>query len=62
MRILFIAADPLEYSGLLPRLEGVAPVTLGADWARGGRLGTHDVLLVANGAGPMSLDRRRARS
>ena len=51
VRILFIAADPLEYSGLLPRLVGVAPVTLGADWARGGRLGTHDVLLVANGAG-----------
>jgi nucleoside phosphorylase len=51
MRILFVAADKMEYAGLLPHSSGVRPARLKVDWARGARLGPNTVLLVANGAG-----------
>jgi len=51
MRLLFVAADRMEYSGILVRLRGREPVALQVDWARSGQLGEHEVLLVANGAG-----------
>ncbi len=34
-----------------PENRGVLPTNLGADWARSVKLGEHDLLLVANGAG-----------
>ncbi|MEO8596414.1 MAG: hypothetical protein ABI759_24055 [Candidatus Solibacter sp.] len=50
-RILMIAADPMEFPGLLRHTSGVAPAAIGVDWARSARLGAHHLLLVANGAG-----------
>src|ERR1043165_4373896 len=55
MRILFVAAEPMEYKGILAHLRGQEDVVMGTVWARSGRLGEHKVLLVSNGAG-----RRRA--
>jgi len=52
MRILIVAADPREFSGLLARVPAVQRAGVAADWARTARLGEHDLLLVANGAGP----------
>ena len=49
MRLLLIAASPMEF-----RLRGAcfsSPSALSVDWARTTRLGAHDVLAVANGAG-----------
>jgi adenosylhomocysteine nucleosidase len=51
MRLLFIASDRMEYSGLLARSRDVRAAGIGLDWARRGQLGEHDTLLVANGAG-----------
>ena len=51
MRILFVAADRMEYKGILTRMSVAARRVLGVHWARAGRLGEHDVLLLANGAG-----------
>jgi adenosylhomocysteine nucleosidase len=51
MRILFVAAEAMEFEGVLARASGVAPVSMGADWARSCRIGDHEALLVANGAG-----------
>lgn len=51
MRLLFVAADAMEFSGLLPRLRDVEKVPLRLDWVRSGRLGEDEVLLVANGVG-----------
>jgi adenosylhomocysteine nucleosidase len=52
MRILFVAADKMEYSGLLPHAPGAHSTHLNLDWAREVRLGPHAALLTANGAGP----------
>jgi adenosylhomocysteine nucleosidase len=52
MRLLLVAADRMEYAGILARMEQVQPASAAVDWARSGKLGTRDVLLVANGAGP----------
>jgi len=51
MRILFVAADKMEYAGLLPHSADVRPLRLGIDWARDAHLGHHQILLTANGAG-----------
>jgi adenosylhomocysteine nucleosidase len=51
MRILFVAADKMEYAGLLPHATGAHPALLNVSWSREVRLGAHAVLLVANGAG-----------
>ena len=53
MRILFVAADKMEYSGILARAGDVRVRRLQVDWAREARLGGHEVLLAANGAGAM---------
>jgi adenosylhomocysteine nucleosidase len=55
MRILLVAADPTEFSGMLSLTSDHGPVPLGIDWGRCARLGDHDALLIANGIG-----RRRA--
>jgi adenosylhomocysteine nucleosidase len=55
MRILLVAAHPMEFSGMLSLTSDQGPVPLGVDWGRCAKLGTYDALLLANGAG-----RRRA--
>lgn len=55
MRLLLVASDPMELRGVLARTEAPGRVSIGVDWARSGRLGSHEVLLAANGIG-----RRRA--
>jgi adenosylhomocysteine nucleosidase len=51
MRILFVAADAMEYRGILARVSDVRREHLPVDFARSARLGEHEVLLLANGAG-----------
>jgi len=50
MKILFVAAEAMEFEGMLARANGVERAAIG-DWARRCRIGEHDALLVANGAG-----------
>jgi adenosylhomocysteine nucleosidase len=52
MRILLVAADPMEFSGMLSLTSDQGPVPLGVQWGRCARLGNYDALLLANGAGP----------
>src|ERR1035438_7056257 len=51
MRILLVAADRMEFPGILHHATGVSPARLAVDWSRSARLGAHDVVLAANGAG-----------
>ncbi len=51
MKVLFVAADPMEFRGLLARAAGVQPANFAVDFARSARIGSCDALLVANGAG-----------
>jgi adenosylhomocysteine nucleosidase len=52
MRLLIAASESMEFTGLLAHATDVQRKSVGADWARSACLGTHEVLLVANGAGP----------
>ena len=49
--ILLVAADPMEFSGMVSLASDHGPVPMGVDWARCARLGPYDALLVANGVG-----------
>jgi len=51
VRLLLIASAPMEFRGILARAEEARPARLPVDWARTIRLGGHDILAVANGAG-----------
>ena len=51
MRILLVAADPMEFSGMLSLASDHGPVPIGVHWARCARLGEYDALLIANGVG-----------
>jgi nucleoside phosphorylase len=51
MKILFVAADPLEYRGILDQATQVRVERLPSRFARSGRLGGHEALFLANGAG-----------
>src|SRR5689334_5170970 len=51
MKLLFVAADPMEYRGILVHVRNPRTVVLDLDWAHSGSLGEHSVLLTANGAG-----------
>jgi adenosylhomocysteine nucleosidase len=51
MRILLVAADPMEFPGILRHATGVSPANLAIDWSRSARLGNHELVLAANGAG-----------
>ncbi len=51
MRILFVAAEAMELEGILARADAAAVPPVDAGWARRCRLGGHEALLVANGAG-----------
>jgi adenosylhomocysteine nucleosidase len=52
MKLLLIASAPMEFQGILARCERAQPVRMPVDWARSARLGSHEVMLAANGAGP----------
>jgi adenosylhomocysteine nucleosidase len=51
MRILIVAADRMEFPGILGHTTEVKPAGLPVDWSRSARLGTHELVLVANGVG-----------
>ena len=51
MRILFVAADAMEYRGILAQAAAVRREALPVDFARSATLGSHAAMLVANGAG-----------
>jgi adenosylhomocysteine nucleosidase len=50
-RLLLIAAEAREFSGLLKFCGNVTPLALPVHWARSAELNGRPVLLVANGAG-----------
>jgi adenosylhomocysteine nucleosidase len=52
MRLLILASEPFELAGLLSHASNVRRAAMQVDWARTARLGSHELLLVANGAGP----------
>jgi nucleoside phosphorylase len=49
--LLFIAADPREFSGILPRWQDVRPLQLPVHWAREARWKGRAITAIANGAG-----------
>src|SRR5437899_12854470 len=51
MRILMVAADPMEFKGILRHLTDVQTTRVPVDWSRSARLGKHELALAANGAG-----------
>lgn len=51
MRILMIAAAPMEFPGILTHATHAKPAGLPLDWSRTARLGHHELVLAANGAG-----------
>ena len=53
MSLAFIAAEPRELAGFLPYVENLEPAQLPVHWSRRANWKTHDVLLIANGAGPV---------
>ena len=52
-RLLLIAADPREFSGLLGFCRNLQRLEWAVHWARSAQLGDREVALVANGAGPV---------
>ncbi len=50
-RILMVAADAMEFPGILRHTSGAAPGGVGIDWSRRARLGNYELLLAANGMG-----------
>jgi adenosylhomocysteine nucleosidase len=51
--LLFIAAEPREFSGFLPYLVSVVPTQFPVHWSRRATWKNHTLLLIANGAGPV---------
>ncbi len=51
MRLLLIAADPMEFRGILARAQDVRPSAAPARFAREARLAGNETLLVADGMG-----------
>src|SRR3954470_7296303 len=51
MRVLFVAADPMEFRGLVGRGEAGSPSRAPAEFAREARFAGHEALLVADGMG-----------
>jgi adenosylhomocysteine nucleosidase len=51
MKILIVAADRREFSGILAHSAGVSPARLAVAWSRSASLGNHQLVLAANGAG-----------
>jgi adenosylhomocysteine nucleosidase len=51
MKLLMIASDPGEFSGILAHADRCERVAAPVDWARSARFRGHEALLAANGAG-----------
>ena len=51
MRLLIVAADRMEFRGILARAEQPRRARLDIRWCRFARLNGHEVLLAANGMG-----------
>jgi adenosylhomocysteine nucleosidase len=51
MRLLLVASDPMEYDGIVNRMEAQQRSPVSVRWCRSGRLNGHDVVLTANGVG-----------
>ena len=51
MRLLLVAADPMEYGGIVNRMEARHTSSIPVRWCRCGRLNGHEVVLTANGVG-----------
>lgn len=51
MRLLFVASDPMEFTGILAKAHQSRPEKMPIDWARSAELGAHEVLLATNGVG-----------
>lgn len=51
MRILLVAAVPMEFRGILARTPDARPAKISADFAREAQLGGYRALVVANGMG-----------
>ena len=51
MKLLFVAADRMEFTGLLSRGEAVRPAGIAVDFSQFARLFGNDILAVANGIG-----------
>lgn len=51
MRILMVAANRMEFPGILAHATEARPAGLPVDWARTAQLGDNELLMVANGAG-----------
>jgi adenosylhomocysteine nucleosidase len=49
--LLFLAADPREFAGLLPHWTSLAPKNLAVHWARTAMWRGRPVMAIANGAG-----------
>ncbi|MGA2273665.1 MAG: hypothetical protein ABSH00_08920 [Bryobacteraceae bacterium] len=52
MKLLVAAAEAREVRGILAHSRSARAAQAGAGWARSAALGEHDLLLVADGAGP----------
>jgi adenosylhomocysteine nucleosidase len=52
VKVLVLAADARELHGIMAHARDAHRVQAGTDWARSATLGEHELLLVANGAGP----------
>jgi adenosylhomocysteine nucleosidase len=51
MKLLAVASDRMEFRGILEHSREGAPLRAPVDWARRVRMGSHEFLLMANGAG-----------
>jgi nucleoside phosphorylase len=51
MKVLFVASDRMEYSGILAHARDVKRGAAAVDWCRTATLSNHAVMLVANGVG-----------
>jgi len=51
MRLLFVASDPMEYTGILNLMEAQPTTRVPVRWSRFGRLNGHEIVLAANGVG-----------
>jgi adenosylhomocysteine nucleosidase len=51
MRLLVVASDPREFTGIVSRAESLPNLPLPVDWTRHVRLNGNELLLIANGVG-----------
>jgi len=52
--LLFVAADPMEFTGLTKYCTELKPAALPVFWARTAELNGNEIVMIANGAGPRS--------